>query len=557
MSNNPPNNPTNFTLSNDQFTQLLSQISNNNNNVNKSKVEKLQQLNELSRSAIEDFIYDYNRKKQPNDNMIHFVGRDVHEYLQDQATKNNLSINDDAHVTKILQDLLNDLDLGMQFGSERDYARELSWPVAGTVEEKLTKFMQLARRIEKRIPDIDNVFVRQEFNKALCKVLPTSFGLTENMIHHDKFKSLSGINEFLKSRTWAVSNNERPNRVPVNAVVQQEDTGQPMVEQALAVLKEQNLIQLNHLKAELKELKEQQKNQNNNNPNNQILPFMFEMMKIQAQNNNNSNQFQQRNYIPQQHQQFANSPYVPQHQQMMNAPMPQPQFNAQPQVVIPRLTNTTNTPSNQQSNNKSRSRRKPDHIIKLLDQYGLSREATLYVLCKTGHAISCTFTVKDKYGNVANIAGHLDSGAYTTAGSYRLHSPYCKNIRDVQGEVYLVLPNKTCIQSHKMGTMDIVATNDQQQTMQFKNVMVNLVEDDNWSDLLIGRPTLRYHNLLPEQNFNTSNRSNNFNVNSALLMNTTSNDNATNSGNNVNNNGNQNNPLQTYFTPAQTNLRNI
>jgi len=54
-----------------------------------------------------------------------------------------------------------------------------------------------------------------------------------------------------------------------------------MVEQALAVLKEQNLIQLNHLKAEFKELKEQQKSQTNNNPNNQT--FELEITNMAGQ----------------------------------------------------------------------------------------------------------------------------------------------------------------------------------------------------------------------------------------------------------------------------------
>ena len=249
---------TNFTLSNDQFTQLLASIGGNNNNNNKSKVDKIKPLSELTRSAIEEFLYEYQRKRKEADEMTSFMTKDVHDYVVNKATKQNLDVTD-INVTTILKELLTSLDSTMQYGSGRDYAKQLSWPVTGTVEERLIKFMQLAGKIEKRIPDIDNVFVRLEFNKAICKVIPASFGLKENMVHHEKFKTLSGIEEFLKEHSWAVSLDNKKhsmNRIQEENQASngpKENDASHLLNQVASILKEQNTFQFNQLKAEIKD----------------------------------------------------------------------------------------------------------------------------------------------------------------------------------------------------------------------------------------------------------------------------------------------------------------
>jgi len=74
-------------------------------------------------------------------------------------------------------------------------------------------------------------------------------------------------------------------------------------------------------------------------------------------------------------------------------------------------------------------------------------------------------------------------------------------VNDVNKDVYLKLPNGELISIKKYGIIDIrVETGDSNFTY-FQNVMVFLVQDNKWTELLIGRPTLRKYHLLPEQNF--------------------------------------------------------
>lgn len=54
--------------------------------------------------------------------------------------------------------------------------------------------------------------------------------------------------------------------------------------------------------------------------------------------------------------------------------------------------------------------------------------------------------------------------------------------------------------------MDSTATNANGVSMSFTNMLIFLVESPSWSKLLIGRPTLKAHGLLPEQNFRKKNQ---------------------------------------------------
>ena len=506
---------TNFTLSNDQFTQLLASIGGSNNNSNnKSKVDKIKPLSELTRSAIEEFLYEYQRKRKEADEMTSFMTKDVHDYVVNKATKQSLEITD-INVTTILKELLTSLDSTMQYGSGRDYAKQLSWPVTGTVEERLVKFMQLAGKIEKRIPDINNVFVRLEFNKAICKVIPASFGLKENMVHHEKFKTLTGIEEFLKEHSWAVSLDEnkkhtinriqgenQPNNIP------KENNASHLLNQVASILKEQNTFQFNQLKAEIKDLK-------NNKSGHEVLPYMFEMMRL----NNNPNQ----------------QPYQP----------------YSPTSIFP-TSHTSPNRSFKPFGYDNNQQNKPTKVVKLLQQYRLPPTVKIYDISRTGEAIACEFKVVNQISKAIEIImGHLDSGAFTTAGSYRIHAPFCKDIRDVTKETYLVLPNKECIRATKIGIMDVTVTNQDNQSIQFTNVLVFLVENEHWNELLIGRPTLKQYNLLPEQNFRVTSFGNNANK-MANRMNENQNQNQ----NSQQSRHRNNNPLANFFVPANTNNNN-
>ncbi|GJM17596.1 MAG: hypothetical protein DHS20C13_29230 [Thermodesulfobacteriota bacterium] len=472
-------------LSNEQFTSLIQGLASSNSTGTRSKLDKIRQLNELTRSSIEDFLYDYNRKRKSDDRIVNFVGRDVYEYLKDKTEETNSTLAD-ANVQLILKELLDSLDGSMQYGSGRDYAKQLSWPVSGTTEERLTKFLQLCKRVERRITDIDNVFVRHEFNKAICRVLPSKFGLKESMIHHDKFQKLTGLEEFLKERSWAVKlDTEDDKKVIRINKVSEEPPNHTLLDQALDVIKEKATLEINQLKTEIQELKAKQfQNDNNtqNNQNNQLLPLMLEMMRIQNP---------RPTYTP-----SAVPPYT----------QPTQQFVYPSQRPRPFQQQTVSNYSTPRLNLQPQSR-KPARIIALLKHYNLPSTARLYELGRTGKSIECVFTVFDKTaGRKVNISGHLDSGAFTTAGSLQKHAQYCKELKNVPNEVYLVLPEQTCIQAKTCGVMDVDVTNKEGQVQIFQNVLVFLVDHPGWSELLIGRPTLRAHNLLPEQHFNNNNR---------------------------------------------------
>lgn len=82
-----------------------------------------------------------------------------------------------------------------------------------------------------------------------------------------------------------------------------------------------------------------------------------------------------------------------------------------------------------------------------------------------------------------------------------LHEAYCKSILTVERDFFLILPSKTGIKVNKAGMMGITATNELGQAWHFEDTLVFLVEDASWTELLIGRPTLKEKGPLPTQIF--------------------------------------------------------
>lgn len=96
--------------------------------------------------------------------MIKLMTRDAHDDLKNKADEQNLTLTDE-NVQILLKDLLTTFDSSRQHSSGREHsgrehAKQLFWLIAGTIDGGLVKFMQLARKIEKRMPDNANFFVR-------------------------------------------------------------------------------------------------------------------------------------------------------------------------------------------------------------------------------------------------------------------------------------------------------------------------------------------------------------------------------------------------------------
>lgn len=151
-----------------------------------------------------------------------------------------------------------------------------------------------------------------------------------------------------------------------------------------------------------------------------------------------------------------------------------------------------------------------EKLSQLKQQYQIPQDALLFFVFRTSNAVDVQISVVDPQTNQnVVVAGVLDSGAWTTAGSFELHANYCRAIKDVERNIFLVLPNKQVIQVRKAGIMNVTATNNQGVSCLFNDVLVFLVEDKSWTELLIGRPTLRQRGLLPSQNFDRANAKNN------------------------------------------------
>ena len=58
-------------------------------------------------------------------------------------------------------------------------------------------------------------------------------------------------------------------------------------------------------------------------------------------------------------------------------------------------------------------------------------------------------------------------------------------------ETYLVLTNKEWIRATKIGILDVTVTNQANQSLYFTNVLVFLVNNENWNELLFVRPALK------------------------------------------------------------------
>lgn len=67
------------------------------------------------------------------------------------------------------------------------------------------------------------------------------------------------------------------------------------------------------------------------------------------------------------------------------------------------------------------------------------------------------------------------------------------------------MPTKTNIKVEITFIINIIATNGIGQKCYFKDTLIFLVEDPNWTEILIGRPTFKRKGLLLSQNFEKSN----------------------------------------------------
>ena len=103
------------------------------------------------------------------------------------------------------------------------------------------------------------------------------------------------------------------------------------------------------------------------------------------------------------------------------------------------------------------------------------------------------------------VKGILDSGSGTTVGSLQHHKSLFRFTRPVRNNVKIQLVNKQTYIAQEVGRIRLKVIDTAGNEREFKeDVLVFLVDDPEWSELIIGFPTLRRENLLPEQQLNNN-----------------------------------------------------
>ena len=140
--------------------------------------------------------------------------------------------------------------------------------------------------------------------------------------------------------------------------------------------------------------------------------------------------------------------------------------------------------------------------------HGLRPGTTLYDIRRTGSARDCITKVLHPISRTyIAVKGVLDSGAFTNVGSLQLHAELCSPLRKLSKDVFMKLPSGEVIPSLRAGRMTVRAENEGEGFEVFPDILVYLVDNPNWNELLIGRPALKDSSLLPEQNFRSNQKS--------------------------------------------------
>lgn len=116
----------------------------------------------------------------------------------------------------------------------------------------------------------------------------------------------------------------------------------------------------------------------------------------------------------------------------------------------------------------------------------------------TEHKQPADLQVYSKNGQWIPVSGTLDSGAEGNVAP--------ASLRDQASQVYTMstpvryqLPNGTVLETTSEGRLLVQSTTGNGTPFHFGSIPVHFIEDPNWKQLLVGRPTLSRHNLLPEQ----------------------------------------------------------
>ena len=426
-------------------------------------------LKGITREELEKFLHGFEQLSYPLDKMKHFLELSAFEWVKNEMESSSLALdmNENSHIILILKNKINDYNKPLDLRGMEILSQNLIWPSKGNNIERINEFMFKVKKLERRLPSNDNPAIRKQLNRAIFKVLPDGFGLTESFAELPAFNTLAKIESYLFKREW----NVKATKVKKVSRIAEDEMNDNLLTEALAVLDQGKRDDLAQMEFKVQKIERTLNNLNNPTPQTMDWNGLIGLMNLMKGNN----------------QPIAN--YVPQRQVQAQ----------QPRQI------------NQQNNNNQKPKRIVDQNGKQrygLDpsDFNLKKDAKVFSLKRTGNALDCIVKALNPVTRTyETVKGCLDSGAYTTCGNFDLHQHLCKSIRQMKGEVFLQLPNGQLIPAYRAALMDLRAETSADTFENFPNTLVFLVKDKNWTELLIGRPTLIRSNLLPEQNFTKKN----------------------------------------------------
>ena len=432
-----------------------------NNEVRKTKLPQIKELKELNAELVRKFLFEYENRRHGNVKMKSFLGQDVMFYIKaelERADNSNRSIEIDADVKYILQQFLKMVDAPLNEANIDSLSQELSWPSTGSTITRITLFMQQAQRLEARLNNTDSAVIRSRLNKAIFRSIPKGFQLREDMADLPSFNTLAKIQARLITFAPLITTNEQHKDIyKLNRVAS-----------ALEEVDNVEKLQTHSNEALLNKIQQQL---NTLTLNQSKLGSLVEMHSL--------------NRIDKMDRHSTHSNFYLDNHNMQGYTGVQRHFNSLPSYGV------SNTESMFGIN----------RILKPTD-FNLPHNAVLYDLNKTGFVDDSVKLWSISTNNKKTLLqGCLDSGCHTTAGSLSLHGSLCTRLLPLKKPTYFLLPNGSIEEGARVGFMNVLVLNETTNVELFmSNILVFLINNPHWKELLIGRPTLHYYKLLPSQN---------------------------------------------------------
>ena len=440
-------------------------------NNQRAKRPKIQVLATNGVEDIQRYLFEVQHYSTPNDKYEDFLSPPVYEYVEDELRQEGKAMTND-NIVQLLENIVKEeMRLNMGHHGMEFLRRHLKWPTKGSTTDKIRGLFLQAHTLLKQIPDSDELLMRAKINRAIISVVPREFEIDPSVADLAHYRSLRNLQDFVLSRAWkkVPARTEKIHRLG-------RTTEDDLLAQAVAVAENAKVESHETLTVKIDRLEQQNQDLQN---------------KISELHNKQGSKLEE---------------LVPMLLGMLISGNQQSQQNGNLTTLVQALANNFSNPPTPyvQRRQQQNPRNTPIGTRLNPQDYGLPHDAVVYDTKRTGAATDCVlkaFNPNSAQYEIVN--GVLDSGAYTTVGNLRLHGHFCKRILPVTKSIHMKLANGAVVPAVKAGVVDLVAEY-QGKSQPFSNVFIFLVDSEGWSEILIGRPTLRKHRLLPEHHLTNS-----------------------------------------------------